>query len=274
MIRIQILSDGSVVGDVGRVIAYENQSRSEVIQFTYPAIRGIDSCIKKVKYYWGSTQFQDLLDANDKVVIHVHGSGIVEMQFVAENPVTGEALLVSKPFQLIVHKGLQAADVFSNCYRNNVYDNCMPNNLCGGNLYEAMIKLGIEVSQESQVRASQDSAIWEEIFNIKNKLSEAGITTTDPVPVAADCNELINSGETYLSEGSKHTPEDSELSEGLWIIQVRRMISQVLQTIYSAKSGDSSVYYRTGTVDNDTVSTWTNWIPMIHETSVTEIVSE
>ncbi len=275
MIRIQVLIDGTVVGDVGRVIAYENQTQSEPIQFMYPPFKGADTCIKKVKYYWGGTQFMDLLDSNNCVRVHVHGAGILTMQFVAENPVTGEVLLASKTFQLVVHKGLTSyPDSFDNCYRNN-YCDCYPNNGNNtANVYEVLVKMGIDLADESRVRASQDSSIWEEIFNIKNKLAESGIITVDPLPIVGDCNEIVSSGETHLAEGSKNTPESVELSENPWILQVRRMVSQVLQTIYCAKSGDSSVYYRTGSIGTDNIVTWTSWIPMIHETSVTEIASD
>ena len=270
MIRIQVQSDGSVTGDVGRIIAYENRTYSEPIQILHPCYK---DAIYKVIYRWGHTQFEDFLDSNDQVSVHVHGAGIVKMQFVAQNPITGVNYLVSKTFELIVHKNL---DMGPNAFvSSHIIPCCPPPSVCGGvngnNELEVLMKLGIELAEEQRVRASQDSVIWEEIFKIKQALEDKlGIVIDDKEPELKDCDLLVDPGEYNLAVGSLNTPIDGKPFK----VQVKRYNAQVLQTAYLTSEEETRIYYRTGTVITEATETapastqFVSWVPMIHEGEV------
>lgn len=282
MIRITVQTDGSVTGDVGRIMAYENQTYSEPIRILHPSYSG---AVYKLVYRWGHTQFMDMLDAKDEVTIHIHGAGIVKLQFFAENPVTGEVYLASKPFELIVHKNL---NVGPNTFVSSHINPCCPPNMgCSGgnngtNELEVLMKLGIELSEEQRVRASQDSLIWEEIFNIKNKLEASlGITFEEKEPSIQNCNLLVEPGEYNLAVGSVNVPINGQAFK----VEVRRFKDKVLQTAYLTQmqigtetSLETRIYYRTGkvlveaTTDTDPEIEFINWVPMLHEGEVMEIV--
>ena len=179
---------------------------------------------------------------------------------------------MSKPFELIVHKSLCASpDIFSNCYRSGCPQaNSSPSSSCGG-FDDQMVKFGVELAEEQHVRASQDSLIWEEIYKIKDALAAAGINTYEPISTVEDCNLLLSAGEFRLKNGSLNTPEGPEGCESPWLLQVKRYTRQILQTAYSADDGATIISYRTGTIiDSDKVH-WETWVPMIHETEITEV---
>lgn len=273
MIRIQVQADGSVTGDVGRVIAYENQTYSEPIRILHPNKSG---CINKVVYTWGHTQFVDFLDSKDEVTIHVHGSGIVKLQFIMEDATTGEIKLASKPFELIVHKNLNVGP--NRFVTSHINNNCcpppyMPGCNPGTNELEVIMKLGIELAEEQNVRASQDSLIWEDIFKIKEILESMGATMFEPEIAVQDCNLLYMPGEYNCAAGSPNAPTSSQEYK----IQVKRFGNQILQTAYLAESGETRIYYRTGlllaeaTEESEAITQWDidkSWVPMIHEGNV------
>lgn len=274
MIRIQILPDGSVTGDVGRVMAYQNQTYSEPITVLHPSFKG---AIYKLIYKWGHTSFCDLLDASDQTKLHIHGAGRVKLQFVAENVLTGEVYLASKPFDLIVHQALDAG----------------PNNfisggaVCGGHshhslhnygwnggcnpdpsgLAEMVVKLGIELAEETRIRSEQDSLIWEEMYKIKNALADAGFVLDDGAPKTYDCNTLVQPREYNLDNLSTNVP----ISGKEFKVQVRRYTSNILQTAYLIAEGKRLIFYRTGVLDDARGIVWTDWMKMVHETSIKEV---
>ena len=136
------------------------------------------------------------------------------------------------------------------------------------------MKLGIEVAEEQRVRASQDSLIWEELFNLKNKLEEEfGIAFEETDPSIEDCNLLVSPGEYNLAIGSSNVPVEGSPFK----VQVKRYSAQVLQTAYLMSENETRIYYRTGTVISEATETspsstqWVNWVPVIHEVEVTEI---
>lgn len=272
MLNIQVLSNGAVTGDVGRIMAYEDQTYSEAIKVIHPSYRG---ALYKINYTWGHTQFSDMLDSDDQVKLHVHGAGILNCQFIAENALTGQVLLASKPFMLIVHEGINAGpNGATNCYRkysccDNGYNT--GDNIASGNSIDAIVKLNIELAEEQRVRANNDSQLWDEILLIKNKLAEICGTSDESNPIVGDCNTLVTAGEFKLDVGSKHTPDNyDEVSLIPYLLVVKKYDTQVIQTAYASEEDTTKVYYRTGTIVND-VAEWAEWIPMVHETQVIEM---
>ena len=266
---ITIHSDGAVTGDIGAIVGYAGQEYSDTIKFYYPAIG--DEYIKYVVYTWGTTRMERMVEADDTVKLMLLGAGIIEAQFYAKEPVTGKIGLMSKPFQLIVHASIDfGPDTASNCYRKGCYPpppHPIPPEC---NSVEMMVKFGIELERESEVRAAQDSAIWEELVKIKDAMSAAGINTYEPIATVEDCNLLVKRGEFNLKEQSLNTPEGAEASTSPWIVDVKVFSYQVVQTAYSADDGDTKVFYRTGTIVPDNNTVWQGWVPMIHETKVQE----
>lgn len=269
MQRILIHKDGAVTGDISSIIAYEGQRYSEPIQFSYPALG--QEYLKYIQYSWGTTQFEEMLDANDQVKLLIFGPGVIRVQFVAKEVLTGVPYFMSKPFDMIVRVSLGTVSVSSdsNCYRNgcNSRPSPMPPHSDAG-LAEQMVKFGIQLEEEQRVRAANDSYIWNEITSIKNALNAAGIHVEDPIATIEDCNKLIEHNIYHLKEGSLNTPEGVEECESPWIIDVKTYNAQVLQTAYSADDGDTRIYYRTGTMITAEETTWLEWIPMIHEANV------
>ena len=81
--------------------------------------------------------------------------------------------------------------------------------------------------------------------------------------LVADCNDLVTSGNYNLLKGSTNRP----LADSYYV-HVSVFDNTVMQTAYLADSTNTRVYYRTGAV-NDKV--YTSWIPVLHETEVTQI---
>lgn len=269
---IKIMKDGSVVGDVSTIIAYENEQYSEPIRFSYPALGA--EYIKYVVYTWGVTKFENSVDANDIVKLMIQGPGVITAQFYAKNPVTGEIGLQSKPFQLVVHKSIVGhPDYFSNAPQSTCIPHCppRPSMPIGDNMVETVINLSIELHDEQKVRATQDSNLWEELYALKDALVAAGINTYEPVATIEDCNKLLAAGKYYLKEGSTNTPDGEGESNCPYVLHVDKFNYQILQTAYASNDGDNRVYYRTGTLLSGAQVEWQMWIPMIHETKVEEI---
>lgn len=267
MIRIQIQRDGSVTGDVGRILAYENQTKSNKIQFLHPSYPG---AIYRVVYGWGTTSFMDMLDGNDQVQIYINGTGIVQLHFEAVNAVTGEVIMASKPFNLVVHKSsVMGPDSFTSCkhtHHHGYGGSCV----CGENNNPTLglMQLSTELANEQQVRASSDSQIWEEIYAMKQSLALFGVSDETMPSEKLDCDTLITSGPYNLSDLSTHTPIEGKN----FSIVVRQFLPQILQTAYMAEQGETGVFYRTGTlISGDSNVVWQDWIPMIHEVTVTEV---
>lgn len=266
MIRLTVLSDGSVTGDVGRIIAYDNQTYSDYIQITHPQYSG---AIYKVVYQWGHTQFVDLLDSNDKVRIHIHGAGTVTLQFVAENALTGQALLTSKPVQMVIHKSVKQNPYSFTSDPCGFNGPCCPPPSCSSgdaNYIEMMVKQGIELAEEESIRASQDSLIWEEIYRIKDALTQAGISTGTRAPEIYDINTLTTAGEYICDPLSTNGPQPN----CAYSIRVKRYTSHVLQTADLVEEGETAIFYRTGVIENNE-TTWTEWCSVIHETAILEM---
>jgi len=150
-------------------MAYRDQSYSEPIHVLHPRFSG---AIYKLIYKWGNTHFSDLLDGDSIVRLHIREPGRVSIQFVAENVLTGEILLTSKPFDLIVHQGINIGpDRFINGTfygRHHGYHGCN-NDLSG--VTDSLMRIGVELADEQRVRSEQDSLIWEEIIKIKEQLA-------------------------------------------------------------------------------------------------------
>lgn len=265
MQRIMVHSNGAVTGDISSIIAYEGQRYSEPIQFSYPALG--KEYLKYIQYSWGTTQLEELLDANDQVKLLVFGPGVIRVQFVAKEVLTGVPYFMSKPFEMIVHVSLGSTSPScdSNCYRNE----CSPMGPSHAGLAEQMVKFGIQLEEEQRVRAANDSYIWDELNNIRNWLNAAGIPIENPVATIEDCNNLTEPNQYNLKRGSINTPEGTQECQSPWVVYVKRYNTQVLQTAYSADAGDTRIYYRTGTlIESNNSITWLDWIPMIHETNV------
>ena len=261
MLNIQVHTSGAVTGDVGRIMAYENQTYSESIKFLHPVYGG---ALYKVVYIWGHTQMSDMLDSNDEVRLRIDGPGILKCQFIAEDAATGKVHLASKPFNLIIHTGINgSSDGATNCYRKftcgtSAGYNC---NVNEGNMAEVIIKQGIELAQEEQVRADNDSAIWDEILIIKNMVAQLAGNTCD-CPIVADCNEIITEGSYKIDIGSSGLPDSGNISTIPFILDVKTLDPQVIQIAYSAGEGTVRMFIRTGTVV-DGVATWVEWTPVI-----------
>lgn len=271
MIRLQVMIDGAVTGDVGSICAYENQSYSEPIKILHPQFEG---ALYKLKYYWGNTEFTNLLDANDEVRIQIRHYGMIRLQFIAENPISGEVYLASKPFHLVVHKGVN--NIYS-CNNNfhSYYPQCSCNSSssCGSEL-DTIVRLGIELDNEMRVRAEQDSVIWKAIQEIREALEKANIVVGNNTPEKLDANIILTSGEYNASSESINFPTSGQSYKLL----VNTISNIVQQTAYAAVTNETRMYYRTGTIvekneeniENSKV-VWTNWIPISHETNVMEI---
>lgn len=183
MLNINVRTSGIVTGDVGSIIAYEPQTYSDTIRFTYP---NRPDTIKKVKYHWGVTQCSDILDSEDCVRIAIQGSGIVEMQFIMENPLTGVVVFASKPFNMIVCKSLsQPHSCYKVCsntsdpsivgcnYRPDMCADLCTNSSCSLPTHscdtayceDRVSNIEALIEQEVRVRSESDSAIWDYLDN-------------------------------------------------------------------------------------------------------------
>lgn len=94
--------------------------------------------------------------------------------------------------------------------------------------------------------------------------SDEGSSDTDDVsPVIADCNDLVSPGNYNLLKGSANTP----INDAFHVV-VSVFDNTVMQTAYLADSTNTRVYYRVGTISD---KTYTSWMPVLHETEVTQI---
>lgn len=263
MIRIQIQRDGSVTGDVNAIAAYEGQTRSEKIQFLHPSYPG---ALYKVKYTWGTTVMEDMLDGNDTVQIYINGTGIVRLTFIAENALTGENIMSSHSFSLVVHQNLRPGpNHFSSC--PPIPHRCPPPIDCGGDPVTGLMKLAVELNNEQIVRGNSISQLWEAFYSLRQELVDAGVIGEQLTPETLDCNKLVATGPYLLASTSINTPIEGKCFR----VSVSIFNAQVLQTAHIAEQGLTGIFYRTGTRIDDECIEWQEWVPMIHEASITEI---
>lgn len=184
MLNINITASGIVTGDVGSIIAYEPQTYSEPIRFSYP---DRPDTIKKVRYTWGTTTCYDILDSNNCVKIAIQGCGRISMQLIMENPLTGVVVFASNSFDMIVGKTTQPVHSCYKACEGGATDTeivgtncnpfplvmcpppfpphpCEPVNNCERCLADiSQIKILLE--QEMSTRSASDSSIWNYLDN-------------------------------------------------------------------------------------------------------------
>lgn len=270
MIRLQVQRDGSVTGDVNAIAAYEGQERSEKIQFLHPSYPG---ALYRVVYTWGTTEFKDLLDGNDQVQILINGTGIIRLTFEAFNALTGEIIMASHSVDLVVHQNTRLGpNQFTSCHsslHHRPFNHCASMFECGGDPITGLMKLATELQNEQIVRGNSDSQLWTAFYELKQQLVDAGLLGESLTPETLDCNTLVTPGPFLLAATSTNTPIENKRFR----VVVSVFDTQILQTAYIAESGETGIFYRTGTlIHNEECITWENWIPMIHEATVTEII--
>ena len=72
MVNLVITQDRKVTGDNGKIIAYEGQEWSEVINIVHPQFPG---CKYFIEYKYNNTIYKNELDSNGHVSLKVENSG-------------------------------------------------------------------------------------------------------------------------------------------------------------------------------------------------------
>ena len=111
MVNIVISQNGNVTGDKGKIIAYEGQKYSEVLNIVHPLIDGAKYYIE---YKYADTILRNELDSNNNVSIQVFDAGYVQCKFVAIDLLSGDIVFKSKTWNLIVKQDLKIVEYLSN----------------------------------------------------------------------------------------------------------------------------------------------------------------
>lgn len=256
MVNIVVSQNGNVTGDTGKIIAYEGQTYSEVLNIIHPLFPGARYY---VEYKYDNTILRNELDTNNHVSIKVELAGYVKCQFVAVDIATDDVLFKSKSWNLIVKEDLKIEKSHYPCnslhhYKHKppmiiAHDNCCHDDDDAFNALKAFEKLNAELSNEEDIRFNEMQAIRQELAEIK-----AAIGLENAVPSTLDANTIITPG-TYnansLSIGFPKNDTEYELKVSYY------SDDNVLQIAYEKNS--NNVYYRStlSIVANDIE--WNDW---------------
>ena len=89
MVNIVVSQNKTVTGDTGKIIAYEGEEYSEVINIVHPIY---DDAIYYIEYKYDDTIYRNKLDSNGQVSIKVGNAGYVKCQFVVIGTIHGNVI--------------------------------------------------------------------------------------------------------------------------------------------------------------------------------------
>lgn len=258
MVNIVVSQNGNVTGDKGKIIAYEGQKYSEVINIVHPIFsNGVKYFIE---YKYGNTIYRNELDKNGQVSIKVDNAGYVQCQFIAIDIVTGDCTFKSKTWNLIVKEDLKIEESHYPCdAMGHHYKHRPPvvvagtNCGCGNtefNAVEAYAKLAQELSNEEDIRFNELQSIRQEIAEIK-----AFIDMDDATASTLDADTIIVPGKYNANAQSTHFPKANKE----YTLNVSYYgDNNILQTAYEKESND--VYYRSTLAITSGEPEWNDWV--------------
>ena len=240
MVNIVVSHNGDVTGDKGKIIAYEGQKYSEVINIVHPLFDGVKYYIE---YKYDNTILRNELDAYNRVSIKINQAGYVKCQFIAIDLLSGDILFKSKNWNLIVKEDLKIEESHYPCnslghhYKHRPPMQIAPNgfNNAEFNAYEAYAKLSHELSNEEDIRFNEIQALRHELSEIK-----AFINMDDPIASTLNADTLIIPGKYNANNYSIGFPETNK-SYNLDVSYYGDN-NNILQTAYEKDS--NNVYYR------------------------------
>lgn len=257
MVNIVISQNGNVTGDKGKIIAYEGQNYSEVLNIIHPLFSGVKYYIE---YKYDNTILRNELDSNNQVSIKVGNAGYIQCQFIAIDLVTGDTIFKSKSWNLIVKEDLKIEESHYPCnslghhYKHRPPMVIAHSGICSGqnngfNAFEAYEKLSNELSNEEDIRFDEVQSIRQELAEIK-----AAIGLDDPVASTLNANTIIIPGSYNANNLSSGFPKENTEYE----LKVSYYGDEnILQMAYEKNSND--VYYRSTLAINANEPEWNDW---------------
>ena len=258
MVNLVITQDRKVTGDNGKIIAYEGQEWSEVINIVHPQFPG---CKYFIEYKYNNTIYKNELDSNGHVSLKVENSGYLKCQFLAINIADGNIEFASYPWNLIIKESLKTetehypCDSINHLYHHHEHPHkmtsCYCNNNCAFNAYEAYGKLKLEIENESDIRFNEIQSIINDVTEIKKYLH-----LDDTTASKIDADLMINEGIYYANNFSENFPEQNKSYK---LVVSNYGDNNILQHAYETNS--NNIWYRSATViDNNSV--WNEWVKL------------
>lgn len=257
MVNLVITQDRKVTGDNGKIIAYEGQDWSEVINIIHPQYPG---CKYYIEYKYNNVIYKNELDVNGHVSLRVENSGYLKCQFLAINIANGSIEFSSHPWNLIIKESLKTeaehypCDSINHSYchhHEHANKSCSCNNICNDdnfNSYEAYGKLKMQIENESDIRFNEVQSVINDIADIKRYLH-----LDDTVASTIDADLMINEGTWYANKQSSHFPENSKAYK---LVVTKYNEDHLLQHAYENNS--DKVHYRSAITDSNNY-VWNNW---------------
>lgn len=251
MVNLVVTQDRRVTGDNGKIIAYEGQDYSEVINIIHPQYPG---CEYYIEYKYNNTIYKNKLDSNGHVSLKVERSGYLKCQFVVIDVATGNVEFSSYPWNLIVKESLKVEPDHYPC--SSIHHLSHSHNHCGCNkpedvdfnAYEAYGKLAQQIDNESEIRFNEIQSLNRDIAEIKKYLQ-----LDDTTASKLDADLMINEGVWYANSMSTNFPESNKSYK---LVVTKYNETNILQHAYELNS--NNIYYRCSKVNN-TEHIWTEW---------------
>jgi hypothetical protein len=253
MINIVVSQNGNVTGDKSKIIAYEGQQYSEIINITHPLFSGAKYYIE---YKYDNTILRNELDSNNRVSIKINNAGYVKCQFIAIDLLSEDIIFKSKTWNLIVKEDLKIevshhpCDAFGHRYKHikpiQIAPNANNNNF---NAFEAYAKISHELSNEEDIRFNEIQELRQELAELK-----AFIDMEDTIASTLNANKIITPGKYNANVYSTGFPENNK--------EYNLNVSyygddNILQTAYEKKS--NKVYYRSTLAVVSGEPEWNGW---------------
>lgn len=257
MVNIVISQNKTVSGDCGKIIAYEGQEYSEVINIVHPIIAATESYIE---YKYNNTIFRNKLDANNLVSIKVENAGYVQCQYIAVNVLTGNVEFKSNYWYFMINRQIQIEPSHYPCnavghiYSHRPPINMMPMHCYNCDLEDTVKKLQNDIINECGIR-------FNELQNIQSEIEKLKIHTnySNPVYQTLNANEITIPDTYYANEYSSGFPENNKE----YILKVSKYnINSILQEAQEKNS--NNMYYRSASsIDVDGSPNWNDWTQLI-----------
>lgn len=253
MVNIVVSQNGDVTGDKGKIIAYEGQEYSEVINIIHPLFDGVKYYIE---YKYNNDILRNELDANNQVSIRVENAGYVKCQFIVIDLLNGHIIFKSKSWNLIIKEDLKIEESHYPCTSlGHHYKHRPPMHITPYyhddkfNAHEAFMKLSQELSNEEDVRFNEIQAIRQEISELK-----AYLNIEDAIASTLNANKIIIPGKYNANKRSNGFPEN----EKEYTLNVSYYgDDNILQMAYEKNS--NNVYYRSTLSITFNEPEWNDW---------------
>lgn len=252
MVNIVVSYDGNVTGDKGKIIGYEGQRYSEVINIVHPLFNNAKYYIE---YKYDNTILRNELDANNRVSIKTDEAGYVKCQFIAIDLLNGDIIFKSKSWNLIVKEDLKIEESHYPCNSEHHYKHRYPiqiaPNSCNNhfNAFEAYTKLSQGLANEEDIRFDEMQSIRQELAEIK-----AFISMNDIVSSTLNANTILTPGKYNANKYSTGFPE---LNKEYTLDVSYYGDDNILQTAYEKET--NNVYYRSALASTSEETEWNAW---------------